>query len=348
MTDPRRGTGARAATAYVLAALMGVLAFGGRAVGEEDIVWYPGASLPADLKIRAVALSGPSTGVVAGYRAAPLPAGASPRALLEAEQAVVMHSADGGDTFTAALETSGAVIAVDFCDERHGWAVVSRPRPTGEGSLYFLFTSENGGAAWREISAISARSVTQVVRSSVDCGWILGSGTLMRSSDAGVSWTEVTAPGKRSSSKERISADGRDGLIIAGPVVYRTRNLGEAWETVDLAGGRAQAAGGPWLVVQKGDAVSFGSIQGTAFEAKGRLPGGVRAERIVVMDGTVRVLADHSGSGDAREVALLHSTDGGATFREETLPAPATGHVGLWGADGAWVVTLDRRLLSTR
>jgi hypothetical protein len=316
--------------------------------GEDGAIWRPTGRLPGELAIRRVLLTADGTGIVAGTLPGDPPPGAGSKERREAERAAIFRSTDGGTTITRVLAAPGYVVAVDFFGEKHGWAVVSRPHESGEGSYYFLFSSEDAGAGWREIGQIHARSVTQVVRTEIAKGWLLGARTLMRTTDMGANWGAVNAPGTRNSASELLVADGPDGLRIVGPAIQRTRDGGATWETGGVeGGGQVLAAGGGYAVVTAGGETAFGRLEGIGFSRLSALPEGTRPAAIVAAGEVVRILAAVGKTPADREVVVLLSGDGGASFQAQPVPVPAPHHVGLRGAREGWAVTLDRRVLVT-
>ncbi len=324
------------------AGLLYVLAWAG---GEEGIGWKSAGKLPDRLDVKRVWLTGETSGIVAGTLPGDPSSGPGPKEKIEAERAVIFRSTDGGTNFVQALESPGSMIAVDFCDDKHGWAVVARPRESGEGSYYFLVSTQDGGASWREVGGIPAQSVTQVVRAGVDRGWVMGANTLLRTTDTGSNWTPGTAPGKRNAASERIVVDGPEGLLILGKgSILRTQDGGANWQVGVIEGGaRAQVARGGWAVVGDVSGAVFGRLDGVNLAKAGDLPAGIRADALVVEGQVVRIVA---ASGAGGETVILTSGDAGAHFRVQSVPVPASAHVGLFGPRAGWAVTLDRTVLA--
>jgi photosystem II stability/assembly factor-like uncharacterized protein len=154
----------------------------------------------------------------------------------------ILATADAGRTWTRQYSGTAALDQVDFTDDQHGWAA-------GRDAL---LRTTNGGATWTalkepcqgELSAIhfvspalgyavaAAPAATAGGTASGGAFTPAVGGSLLRSTDGGVSWTDVTSAPPNPQSA--CFASTADGYLGTPGHVWRTTDGGQRW-TLALA-----------------------------------------------------------------------------------------------------------------
>ena len=159
---------------------------------------------------------------------------------------VILHTADGGSTWTVQHRGSGAVLGLSFSDAHDGWALTAQGPP--------LRTSD-GGATWAPQAAPEGNPVA------MDGEWVVSAtGGLWRV--GGAAPKPVSAPGPVQAVH---FADGAHGWIGVDGRLYGTSDGGAHWTQQldatagtmpEFAGGAAQlvfpAAGVGWALFSAG------------------------------------------------------------------------------------------------
>jgi len=174
-------------------------------------------------------------------------AGAGPTSALNAVQFVsasngwvigsdrILHTADGGQHWTAELRTSPSARlgAVDFTDARHGWVVGAKE----------LLTTTDGGTHWRSLPepcpavrtvhfvnsqdgfAVASGAMVNPAQPPYVAGPPSG-GVLLHTTDGGVHWQRLPAP---ANVQTVCFSDLGRGWLGAGGNIYGTANSGQRW-----------------------------------------------------------------------------------------------------------------------
>jgi hypothetical protein len=158
---------------------------------------------------------------------------------------VILHTADGGQSWTTQDHGKLGLTGVDFIDARHGWAA---------GADRLLATSD-GGAHWTSLPEPcplirSMHFVSPSLGFAVAGGTMLGeysgvlaphlSGIALRTSDGGRRWQRLATPGDAQSI---CFTNTSDGWLGADGHLYRTANGGASWAMV-APGPRPPSGGG--------------------------------------------------------------------------------------------------------
>lgn len=202
--------------------------------------------VPAEARLRAVALRDSRRGFVAGERGVVLATengGQSWRAVSVPTQetltaihfqgdkgwisgygGVILHSADGGRTWVK--QNTGILVALEsvyFADERHGWAV---------GWVGTILRTTDGGQTWEQVKTSAAMwSLSAVYFRDPQNGWIVGRfGQILRSRDGGLTWQTQESPVRTSLSSVLFDSAGR-GWITSDSGLLVSEDGGETWRT---------------------------------------------------------------------------------------------------------------------
>lgn len=156
----------------------------------------------------------------------------------------IVYSDDQGDTWIQApVPTRALLTAVHFVDDQHGWAV-------GHDSL-ILHTSD-AGETWTiqyrdpeleqevdpEGPGLLEKPLMDVWFRDVNTGFAFGAyGLALRTDDGGQTWNDITydIDNENGFHYNAITRVGEQGLFLVGEMgtMYRSRDLGDTWETIE-------------------------------------------------------------------------------------------------------------------
>lgn len=292
--------------------------------------------LPSYMKVAAVLVLGADRVLVAGHA---VPDGSlGPITAREPR----IYAFERGPARLSWGEGIGWIVAADHRDSEV-WAVRARLRPEGEGSLYDLLVSPDGGASWIDRGPVPASSLTFVVVAGGGGGWAHGAHNLWRTEDGGTTWTPVVAPGTRDSARERLVALGPRTALLAGAALLRTDDGGATWhavtsDPVDVTDGR-------FVVGRVAGGLRLGRLEANGVRWGATYTGELLAAQVASEGDRVTVLASEVGERPGSGPVLLHSADGGATLDAERVRGPLDpSFYALVGPDGLAFVDQGRTL----
>lgn len=253
------------------------------------------------------------------------------------ERGHILLSVDHGKTWTQQpAPTRRTLNAVHWVDSRIVWAV---------GHQSVVLRSQDGGKSWAKIQVLDDPETAFLDVLFVDPkkGFIVGSyGKLFSTTDGGEKWTETAQDDDPHFYQLTKAVGGALWLIGEFGTVWRSDNLGQAWEPLDaLYEGTFFGA----LPLAKRGAVVFG-LRGNIFRSEG----GAAWEKIetstnALLHGGVQ-LRDGRMILTAGAGKLLLSGDKGRSFNPVPLPDKAAMPISLWEAgDGGLFVTTDRGVI---
>lgn len=200
--------------------------------------------VPAEARLRAVALLDPQRGFVAGERGTLLATEDAGRTWqkvsvpteetltaihfrgdkgwISGYGGIMLHSADGGRSWVK--QNTGILVALEsvyFADERHGWAV---------GWVGTILRTTDGGQSWEQIKTPAAMwSLSSVYFRDPQNGWIVGRfGQILRTRDGGRTWETQESPVRTSLSSVLFDGAGR-GWITSDSGLLVSEDGGESW-----------------------------------------------------------------------------------------------------------------------
>ncbi len=244
-----------------------------------------------------------------------------------------------GDRLTQSHHGPGWIGAIDAAGDMV-WAISATLR-NGGGSDYRLLRSSDRGDTFTDQGPIPVNSLVQVLAAGGDEVWVRGADTLARSPDGGGAWHDISAPGRRNSARERLTAGG-GRVIIAGDGLHASADHGRTW-TSHLVGVEVFAVVGALLLATVAGKVTLGTMtpEGPRWIkvfAEAMIPFSL----VAVAPRVAFLATDPAGAG------VLHwrSEDNGRTWSCERI-TPSEGEHGatLSPAGELLVLDLTRRLV---
>jgi len=295
-------------------------------------------------------------------------------ALLAAGNVAVLHTADGGATWTRQLAVAGDVHPnyMKFFDDRVGVFAFLGVRPV-------LYATEDGGASWVERPALGDRaSVISWSFVDSDHGWMLAHGDgpeattpvrLYRTEDGGRTWYDLGPPVAAPTQVYQVhfSYLTTGWLSTSGPdpVAYKSIDFGRSWNATALPAPAAGWASRGQYFVGVQPTVGSGALASVVFfpPVKGRtgVGGSIRSFpplTVRAFDGgrpytylyaTVldRLAAGGRTGPSAPNETIVTTIDNGASWAAIDQP-PAGGAIGYsdvrhwwWVGGGAWSKSTD-------
>lgn len=167
---------------------------------------------------------------------------------------------DGGTSWTGVTPSGlqpGQVRAVSFLDAYNGWLIASG---SGGSSGFVCYRTVDGGVTWLSSplgSSPTAYSDSSSSQASVDFlnvsdGWVevqlpssaaFSRGTLFRTQDGGITWTQLNTPPIMGEAAFASPSDGWLAGGVGGASLYSTTDGGETWTagTPPLPAGASQS-----------------------------------------------------------------------------------------------------------
>jgi photosystem II stability/assembly factor-like uncharacterized protein len=268
------------------------------------------------------------------------------------------RTADGGRTWTSArVATSSAANAdaysgpawVRFVDDLHGWVLV-KDVSSSNFSFGRLYRTKDGGRSWTELEAPLGDPITFVDQQT---GWSAGGPAgdrLFVTRDAGRTWKRQKVQAPSGTAGDRIAyalpAKAGDALVLpvtltagAGATVawYLSRDAGRTWRLANRVATADQLSPGVQVPVAVAGSDTWVSMLPSsrrlvrlrhdgatlAVQAPATAPAGV--QELQFATGTVGWALAASGTCPAGGPCapgrvLFHTSDGGSSWREVTVP----------------------------
>lgn len=230
---------------------------------EEELMSTRTASLRTVLV--ALVLVAPTLARAGWVKQAPIPTGADLYAVSQlspsdvwaaAEPGLVVHTKDGGRSWTVKQLVTDSLHALSFTDAQHGWAAGNGFFRTTDGGqswtktspwgsvydLYFLdelrgwgagnggvtYRTTNGGLTWASATVGTVDTLSSIWFADADQGWTVDiEGRIYRSANGGVSWSLQHDAGAYLSTVQFF--DAQQGWAIGGDTFLRTEDGGTNW-----------------------------------------------------------------------------------------------------------------------
>ncbi len=225
-----------------------------------------------------------------------------------------------------------------------GIATLDEERAVIVGGLGAVVRTTDGGESWTEQRVDGVDRFTDVTVAEGDTLFAIGSPSgIFRSDDAGVSWTQQQVPAPRPRNLNRVAfVDANHGWIAATGVILHTEDGGATWIAQQVP--ESFEMGAVVFVDQKNGMASGGCWVSGSLIA--RTTDGGANWRIVYRDprrsSSVTIWAGFDPErwlGQSSSVVLLHTDNGGTTWR--TTPSPAYNAGDLRFADASRGMLVD-------
>lgn len=140
----------------------------------------------------------------------------------------VYRTRDGGTTWDTVLtDIRSEPHAVQFLDERNGWAVAHRSWKTDQSGKTVLLKTRNGGRTWVSSPLSGHRYVEAMHWTDSACGYVVTAGKLLRTRDGGATWSPENPHLRGVKAIHFLTRDS--GWATDGGFLYRTSDGGASW-----------------------------------------------------------------------------------------------------------------------
>ena len=252
------------------------------------------------------------------------------------DEGTILHTNNGGQSWQQ--QQSGVQIRLNnvfFVDEKTGWAIGGGTvgedlrELLNQEELLLLYTTD-GGVTWKKKTGVNALALYFQNRRS---GWLAGNyGSLMRTSDGGASWKEFdgieSLLGGPVKSRDFVFAfssisfvDKRNGWLIGNLYGESAAYLGGIFRTQD--------GGATW---QK-QSLKVTSSAGTDSPVAGMF------KSIHFTDAQTGVVCGEIVEGDQKYLIVLHTSDGGRSWRQYKTPIRGYYATSFVDAKNGWSVS---------
>lgn len=272
----------------------------------------------------------------------------------------LVHSTDGGQTWTQQLPALRPTTAVNFLDAGTGFGISTASDPGA------VLATTDGGVHWTEVADESATGAQLRYLSFVDAkdGWAAGTtaGTapwqggravLLATRDGGRTWTAVAHPAGTVMGLHPWDATHGAMVTSAGPGGptpawwMTTADGGATWQPMATvpAGGQLMSVGvvdphHAWaLDLTRGPSPGFALIStadgGRSWTPLAQFPFGAQIALYPAGPQNAWIVQASDGANSG----LLHTTDGGRTWTRQTMATLAITDIDFLGPDQGWLLT---------
>lgn len=252
----------------------------------------------------------------------------------------VVHTTDGGFTWTLQLTGPAGQIGVSAVDNNHAWVL----NHNGQ-----VLRTTDAGDTWSTTTTGAPFGLTAIRFVDQSHGWAVGQGEgIISTSDGGATWTVRN----RNTSKPALNrldfVDVNHGWAVsAGGYVLRTNNGGQSWDTVFQAASGIALNGVSFSDTQHGwVAGSAGTLMkttdGGATWITGNAPTTEWIRAVKFVSPSVGWIVTETGF-------IFHTDNAGNSWTAQNTPAQTTGvpAIDSVNANNAWIVSAGGSYLVT-
>lgn len=299
----------------------------------SDAGWTEKGRLDDRFFVESTRLVAPGEAVFGGYLQAP-----DTRDSRKSQAAIYRWA---GDTAQRTYEAPGWVSHVSPAPGAV-WALASARKAAETGSDHRALRSDDGGRTWTERGPIPGDHASELLGVSMDEAWVLGVGTLLRTTDGGATWVSIQAPGARNPVRERLHLEGGRVLLL-GDGVRATADGGATWMENGIDNAHVRAVAGAVVAGELDGALKVGVMERGGARWLAAFPEPMTPFRLVVAGATIRMLAVPTGKLVGRGLLVIDSADNGKSWKTHLLHVKASAGAADVLPDGSGVAVDDRR-----
>jgi photosystem II stability/assembly factor-like uncharacterized protein len=189
----------------------------------------------------------------------------------------IYKTEDGGVTWSTVFQHAGTYFrSVLFVDDNHGFASNLGPLPgSGITDTNVMYETKDGGTTWMPVNNISGPMPSGICNQTkidaqnlIAVGRVNGPSYLLKSSDAGASWTSIDLNQQLSMLIDARFTSPTDGIVVGGSAkspmvctILHTSDGGTSFQTVFSSATKGSLC---WKISFPSDQVGFVSVQDSA------------------------------------------------------------------------------------
>lgn len=187
------------------------------------------------------------------------------------------------------------------------WAVAAKPGPA------FRLLSSADGRAWREVGPLPAASITRIVAAGAQELWAMGTGTLVRSTNAGKTWQPVPPPRRVDSTRDHLVVQPGT-LLLAGTGIAATTDGGATWRTYPTPDGEVTCIWRSLVALKSKNRVQLAAMEKSGLEPLVEFQKEMRPFNLTAEGDLWQFLAVPLGAEVGQGLFHYVSGDGGRTW----------------------------------
>ncbi|WP_080419153.1 WD40/YVTN/BNR-like repeat-containing protein [Burkholderia ubonensis] len=248
------------------------------------------------------------------------------------ESGALIHSTDGGLTWTIQIASGNAIRSISAVDDNHVWALDSQRN---------VLSSSDAGATWQPMATGSSSTLVAIKFADQRHGWAVGpSENIWATADGGQSWALQHSNTSNPALNAIDATDVNDAFAVSdNGSILRTNNGGQSWDLAFRASGTA-LKGISFGGVSTGFAVGRGAIQIYKTTDSGSTWTAVTSPTSEALL-AVKFVTPSIGWVVSESGRIFRTDDSGGSWRLQNLPSQTLGLPALDAANAtnAWLVT---------
>ncbi|MGU7811554.1 PKD domain-containing protein [Burkholderia sp. AW49-1] len=248
------------------------------------------------------------------------------------ESGALIHSTDGGLTWTIQIASGNAIRSISAVDSNHVWALDGQRN---------VLSSSDGGATWQAVATGSPSTLVAIKFADQRHGWAVGpSENIWGTADGGQSWALQHSNTSNPALNAIDAIDVNDAFAVSdNGSILRTSDGGQSWNLAFRASGTA-LKGISFGGFSTGFAVGRGASQIYKTTDSGSTWTAVSAPTSEALL-AVKFVTPSIGWVVSESGQIFRTDDSGGSWRLQNLPSQALGLPALDAANAmnAWLVT---------